>query len=750
MRDGHTRGPACNPAATPDADGQGGSRIVSSVIAGLVAGILTVIMVTAFGAMIFSGPLSGYVSGGIGLILFGAFALGLVVSVMASFPGTVARPHEIPAAIFALMATQMADLSWHGPTGEEVYVTVVVTIVIVSLCTGIFFFLLGLFRMGDLIRFIPYPVIGGFLAGTGLLLVKGAISAMTDKALTVANLPRLLEPAVLITWLPGLALALFMILILRKKNSVLVMPSILLAAAALFYAFLWFTGTSLDSARSQGWLLKAFEGGGTWRPLLPSSLAMVEWPLVVGQAGKGATILIISAMSLLLNASGLELLVRREVDLNRELKSVGLANMVAGLFGGPVGFHSLSLSALGLRMGASSRAVGIVAACACGATLLFGTSVLSYFPRPIIGSLLLFLGFTFLYEWVHDAWFKLSRLDYSLVLLILAVIGTFGFLQGVGVGLFVAVVLFVVKYSRIGVVRHALSGLDLHSNVDRPSLHKRILGEKGIMIHVLKLQGYIFFGTAYRLLEQVRARVIDPVLPRPRFIVLDFHFVANLDSSAVNSFLKMKDMARTQGFFLVMTRITPQLRVKFERGGFAVTDDDRLKMFPDLDRGMEWCENRILEDEGCLLSERGRKLDDRLVEVFPDDGERRTFLGYLSREELGAGQLLLRRGDPPRALFFVESGRITVWIDGDDGSTVRLRTMGAGTIVGELGVYLGLPATASVVVEEDAVLYRLSAESLKAMEETRPLMASAFHKYVILLVGERLAYTNRTLQALLD
>jgi SulP family sulfate permease len=725
-------------------------RLFTGLTAGFVAGILTIIMVTAFGAMIFSGPLAAYVSTGISLILFGAFVIGLVTTATSSFPGTVARPHEIPAAILALMAAAIGSAMAGTYTAEETYLTVLAAITVTSLLTGAFFLILGLFKMGDLIRFIPYPVIGGFLAGTGLLLVKGAVSAMTDRALTLANTPYLLQFEVLVKWLPGLALALLIFLILRRYNHTLIMPTMLFAAIALFYAALFFTHTSLVDARTQGWLLKAFDDGARWQPLSPSSLSSVNWSFMVEQMGKTGTILIISCISLLLNASGLELTVRREIDLNRELKSVGIGNLLSGLGGGTVGIHSLSLSALGYKMGTSSRLVGLVSALLCGATLLFGTSVLSYFPRPVMGSLLLFLGFTFLYEWLYDAYFKLSRADYALVLLILAVIGTFGFLEGVGVGVFVAVILFVVKYSRISVVKHVLSGLSYRSNVDRPVQQARVLDEKGLQLYILKLQGYIFFGTASRLLEEVRQRARDAGLPSLRFAVLDFHLVNRLDSSAVNSFAKIKQFAETRGFALLFTNLSPALAQRFERGGYGLADDTVFHTFQDLDHGVEWCENRILLDEGAVPFGRQVTLPEHLKEVFPDLGACTRFMGHLTRQDVGPGYVLMRQGDPPRALYFIESGRVTVQLERENGETVRLRTMGAGTVVGELGMYLGLPATASVVTEEATTIYGLSVDALREMEEKDPAIATAFHKFVILLLGERLANTNRSLQALLD
>jgi CRP-like cAMP-binding protein len=125
-------------------------------------------------------------------------------------------------------------------------------------------------------------------------------------------------------------------------------------------------------------------------------------------------------------------------------------------------------------------------------------------------------------------------------------------------------------------------------------------------------------------------------------------------------------------------------------------------------------------------------------------------MAYFERQEVAKGSYLIRQGDPPEALYFIESGQVTVQLEREDGKMTRLRTMGFGTVVGELGFYLGQLASASVVVQQPGTIYRLSIEALKRMNETNPKTAALFHEFMAHLLAERLANTNNTLQALLD
>ena len=264
----------------------------------------------------------------------------------------------------------------------------------------------------------------------------------------------------------------------------------------------------------------------------------------MGSAGSIGTILLVNAVALLLNASGLEITVKADIDLNRELRSAGLANLFSGLGGGTTGYQALSLSALVYRMKAGGRLVGIVSASLCGLAIFLSAPLLSLLPKPVIGGLLLFLGLSFLVEWVYDDWLKMSRRDYIIILLILVAMNGLGVLQGVGLGLLVAISLFVYDYTQTSIIRHVLSGASFHSNVDCPPFYIQYLREHADLIQILELQGYIFFGTDNKLLDQVRRRVSESGRPRPRFIVLDFGHVSGLDSSTVESFVKMKQLAR--------------------------------------------------------------------------------------------------------------------------------------------------------------------------------------------------------------
>jgi SulP family sulfate permease len=725
-------------------------KLFSSLTAGLIVGVTDVSLEISLAALIFSGVLAPFVGQGIGFILFGAFAVLLIGAITSPIPGTMNVPQDTPAAILALVAAGVASKMSDAPL-ESTFITVVAAIILTTLATGLLFLVFGRFKLSGFARFIPYPVVGGFLAGTGWLLAKGGLSVMADLPITLTNFPHLFRTDILVHWIPGLVFALTLLLILRRSSHFLVIPGMLVLAIGFFYVVLSLAGISTAEAAANGWLLGPFDQEALFQPLTLSSLAQVNLTAIISQVDKIGAIIVLSLISLLLNASALEIAVKEDIDLNKELKSAGLANVIAGFFGSPVGYQALSLTVLTHRLNAKTRLAGIIAAFVCGGALLFGASTLSYFPKPILGGILLFLGLSFLVEWVIDARTSLPRIDYLLVLMILVAIASIGFLEGIAVGVLAAVVMFVVSYSQINAVKNTLSGETYRSKVERPLLHRQTLQEKGGQIFILRMQGFIFFGTAQKLLDQIRERLNNQNLPRLHYVIMDFRQVVLIDSSAVFSITRMKQLAEAQNIQMVWTNLSASIVHLLQRGGLVDEAHDSFMILPTLDHGLEWCENQILTAHGeADLTGFIEKIEKQIKRAIPDLQDIKMMLKYLERMDVKEGDYLMHQGDQPDEMYFIEAGLITAQLELPDGKLMRLRSMRGGTTVGEMGMYLESTRTASVVADRASVVYRLSRSSLKEMEKKDPEVAALLHHWIARLLAERLADNNRTIEALLN
>src|SRR5512135_782462 len=178
------------------------SHLLPSLTVGLLCSVMSMGSIVSLAALIFSGSLSQCLGAGIGLMLFGGLAMGIVVALMTSLPGMVAIPQDTPAAILALVGSGIA-LAMRSAQPQALYATVLVAIALTSLFMGVLLLLLGRFRASGFVRYVPYPVVGGFLAGTGWLLTKGAFGVMLGIPMTLANIPQVFTPIKLFGWIPG-------------------------------------------------------------------------------------------------------------------------------------------------------------------------------------------------------------------------------------------------------------------------------------------------------------------------------------------------------------------------------------------------------------------------------------------------------------------------------------------------------------------------------------------------------------------
>ena len=626
---------------------------------------------------------------------------------------------------------------------EEVFFTVVSTIALTTLLTGLLFVCLGSFRLGGLARYLPYPVVGGFLAGTGWLLFKGGFF-LIDRDIVF---PVLFEPANIVHWFPGLLLALLMFILSKRIQSTLVLPSLILGGVLSFYAIAWLMGHRAADLSLHGWLLGPFDGHALWRPLSFAQIQMADWNVILGQAANITTVLIVCSLSILLNASGLELAVKRDVDLNRELQTSGYGNLLSGLIPGFVGFLQISLTTLNYKINARSRIVGLVSITIIGLTIAFGASIISYIPKFIMGAVLMYLGITFLYEWVFETWVSLPKIDIFIIWMILIVIAVFGFLPGIVLGFMAAIIMFAISCSRAQVIRHELTGRSCRSQVTRSLNQRLVLDREGDKVYILKLQGFIFFGTVNHLFKKIRNRLNDDSKPIPEFVLLDFRRVENLDSTGMLSFKRLKNFTSDSNVHIIITTPTMKIKRQLEQGGLP-SSVEFTHYFPDLDSGLEWCEDMILKSECGLLIDAPSPLKKQLHSMFPEISNLSRLFDYLERKEVVQGETIIKQGEKSDDLFFIESGRLTTNFERANGTPIRLESMRSSRVVGEIGFYLGKERTASVVADEKSVVYRINYRHLKELEQKDPEAANILHRVVVYLMAERFTSLIETVNAL--
>jgi SulP family sulfate permease len=289
--------------------------------------------------------------------------------------------------------------------------------------------------------------------------------------------------------------------------------------------------------------------------------------------------------------------------------------------------------------------------------------------------------------------------------------------------------------------------MNIRSNVVYSEEERAILREYGGESYIVKLQGFLFFGTANRLLNQIQSRMLDSKEGPLRCVVLDFNRVPGLDSTSALSFIKLCRNAENRGFVIALAGLEPHIDHSLRVAGTYKGSPDYLRKFDDLDHALEYCEKIIISEHLPRADEDFCPIARQLKRVFPDDEQAAAFEKYLKPVTLPRGDHLILQGDDSGDLFFIERGRVAVVLEKSGAPGLRINSMGPGTVVGEIALFLGWPRSASVIAESEIEAHRLTRQALEIISKDNPDLVIAFQGFLVRMLAERLIDANRLIRA---
>jgi len=720
---------------------------IKDIVSGLITPIMIIATSLSYSVLIFSGPLAENLSIGAGFALIGAGLTAIVFATGSGLPFTIAAPDSKAVAVMASLSTAIAaDLAGQG-RADRIGPTVLAALIAGAMIVGLISYFSGALKLGRWIRFMPYPVIGGFMAASGWFLVNGAIRIFAQESLSFKLLADIAGGRHIAKLAVGALIALALHAAQRARHP-LAFPAVLVACIVATVGGVFLAGLSPDVARADGWLLNIPQTSlDLPLPWLIERRGLIDPYAILRFSGQYVALIVVIVATLLLSIMALEVETKNDIDLDHELKLNGLANLVAGAAGGNVGTLSVSRTFFSYRMGARARGSGVMVGALCLFPLALGAAALGYAPLPVLGAILFQLGATMLDEWLLRGWRRMQYADYLQLLAIFLTIVCFDFVAGVGVGIIAACITFAVNTSRIRLIKHGMNRSNFASRVDRPNYDADTLVKFGDGIQILWLHGFIFFGTAHFLLQHIKEALAKNA-GACHSLILDFGQVLGLDSSAVMTLTKLRHLAEQGGFKLVFSALSPGVERSLRKGGLLEEGDDPFcRIFPDLDAALEWSEDLLLHASETSDA-RARTTDEWLRTELGDDALFDAFQSYLTIRELGPGDIIFAQGETGDSLYLLSSGRVTILLRTAEGKELRLRSMLGHTLLGEMGVYRGAPRGASVVVDQPTVVYQITHAAIRRMETEHPALAHAFHKFVIRILASRLDFANREVAAL--
>jgi SulP family sulfate permease len=715
---------------------------LNNVLGGSAVGVLTVTFGLSYSLLIFAGPLTPYLSYGLAATFISSAVLATVIAIGSSLPFAVGGPETSTVAMTGILASSLVERIAAADTTDPLLAPVLITLGLSTIVTGVVLCGFGMTRMGRAIRYVPYPVVGGFLGATGCLIVFGAIRVITGQRLQFATLDRFANLLTLSELAAACAMALFLYLTWHRSRSAFGLPAILIGGIIFAHIAFWFAGVSLAEAQASGWTFQPPPHISFMLPWSANEISRYPWYTVPDLLGNLIAVIFVTATSTLFNTTGIEVATHREANLERELNVTGLANMLSGVIGGYTGCISVSRSVLNFNSGGTGRLSGLTVAAISALMLAVAPMALGYMPKFVLGGLLIYLGADQLHKWIIESRRRLSFAEYLSLLAIIVIIVQWGFIAGTLIGVVIGCATFALSASRIDSIKYSFDGSEYRSSLDRSRDDQAVLAAHGGKIQGLNLQSYLFFGSANRLYQHVKALLARH--PECRFLVFDFKLVTGIDSSAAYSFAQIKRAAHDRGIKLVLVHLPPAAEKALRSSEFI---SNEVSIVAELDHALEWCENEIIVQHQDREQEEA-SLRDWFIQILGTGHDAAELMHRCQRIEVDAGQTIVRAGEAADSMHFILDGRVGIMIPADEGRTTRVRSLGRYTTIGEMGLVSQAPRNATIQAEVASILYVLSADQFEAIKADDPALGQKLLTYFVSVMAERLTFANRTIAVL--
>jgi SulP family sulfate permease len=715
---------------------------LNDVLGGGAASVLTVGFGLSYALLIFAGPLAPYLSYGVAATFIASAVLAAVISLGSSLPFAIGGPESSTAAMTGILASSMVERITAADPTAPLLAPVLLTLALTTVVTGIVLCCFGLTRLGRAIRYVPYPVVGGFLGATAWLIVLGAIRVITGHRFQFATLGQFQNILSLSELAAAFAMAIILYLTWHRSRSPFGLPAILVGGVIAAHIVFWLAGISSADAQASGWTFQPPPHVTLMLPWDIEEIGRYPWYTLPELSGNLIAVVFVTASCTLFNTTGVEVALHREANLEQELNVTGVANILSGAFGGYTGCISVSRSVLNFKGGGSGRLSGLTVAAISALMLAFAPMLLGYMPKFVLGGLLIYLGADQLHKWIVQSRRRLSFTEYLSLLAIIVIIVQWGFIAGVLIGVVIGCTTFALSAARIDSIKYGFDGTEYRSSLDRSRDDQAVLGAHGGKIRGLNLQSYLFFGSANRLYEHVKALLAQH--PECRFLVFDFKLVTGIDSSAAYSFAQIKRAAQDRGIKLVLVHL-PLAAEKALRSSEFISQN--VSIVPELDHALEWCENEIIVQHQGLEQEEA-SLRDWFSQILGTAEDAAELIHRCERLEVGAGETIVSAGDAADSMHFILDGRVGIMIPTGEGSTTRVRSLGRYTTIGEMGLVSHAPRNATIQAEAASILYVLNTDQFEALKSENPVLSQKLLTYFVSVMAERLTFANRLIGVL--
>ena len=549
-------------------------NIKGDVFGGITAGIVALPLALAFGIQAFSGindPSAASLGALAGLV--GATMLGFFASL---FGGTHSQISG-PTGPMTVVTASLVGGAWTASNGS--ISAVLISMSLAGIFCGVFQILFGLIKIGKYVRYIPYPVLSGFMSGIGVIIILQQLYPLTGAKASgsmidlILNFPTAVKESfsltALLLGLGTVVIIQFFPKITKKVPSTLVALIVMTVIAVL---------CKIDESLTIGTI-----PSGLPMPFFAKSnvvLTGLDWGTIIkASVIPGLTLAGLGSIDTLLTSVVADNITKTKHNSNQELIGQGLGNAIASLFCGLPGAGATMRTVVNVKSGGRSQISGMVHALFLLAVLLGLGSLVKYVPLSVLAGILITVGWGIIdFKGFKDL-LKIPRAD-AVVLIVVFVVTVFvDLLTAVGIGMVIACVLFMKRAGDL--VEGSYSSSEM-TNFDKESPWQ---DEGGIpenikhKIYIQRLNGPIFFGSITRFQE-----VMHDIPDNVKVAIIRMRLVNFMDQSGLYAMeTAIKDL-QARGIMVLMTIIQPQplyMLTSMKLIPETVPEDHTFKTFED-------------------------------------------------------------------------------------------------------------------------------------------------------------------------
>jgi SulP family sulfate permease len=710
----------------------------------------------AFGATIFAPLGGGLAAQGALAGILGAMALGLIAAAAGGTPRLISAPCAPAAAVLSALAANYVGSGIEAPT-------VILMLGLIGLLAGLMQVALGMIGVGRLIRFIPFPVVSGYLSGVGLIIIGTQIPKLLG--LPQGHLLDALQQPGAWDWRAMAIGSLVITAMVLAPRTTQRLPAAIVAliSGLAGYALLALLDPTLRTTTANPLLIGDLSASDVglfdstldhWR-----ALGNLGLDAVVKVAVPAATLAVLLSIDTLKTCLVLDAMSSSQHDSNRELVGQGLGNFGSSLIGGIPGAGTMGASLVSLSSGAQTRRAGLIA----GGLALFAyvalAPLIAWVPVAALAGILIVIGVRMIdQQSLRFFYSPATRFDFFVILSVILVALVGNLIAASGVGVALAILLFIREQTRSSIVRHRIEGSEIFAK-------RTLTNSFGAFVRappaigaandtiVIELQGSLFFGTASQLHKE-----LEQEIGRRRYVILSMRRVQSLDVTATHVLEQIKDRLEKHDAYLIFCDIPRHLpsglkMKRFLKETGVVRPTNKAFAFRHQTEALEWVELQHAALSGRVVEKRTTSvlsLTDMPVFAKQADPALDALQSRIKTIEIKAGKRVFKAGSSSDALYIIRRGTVKITVPLGKKDDYHLATCGPGDIIGGVNFLVGSGHTADALALEDVEVYELTRDLFDGLSAQFPALALELTKQLARNLSHRLQVAIAEVQALRD